>query len=227
MADFDCCMISKMDKGRKRSRHHFEREKSPKKERKKRSLVWEDHRSTLDELFFRNSDLIKRGSQEYKDFWLFLERYESFHQRHAEKHPRSVYSKDERTSGELTREEFSEFKSILLFYVDFCQKQKFSKLVKLKKDQANLPISHFKDQIVDAIGGHQVIIIAGDTGCGKSTQVPQYLLHAGFTRIACTQPRRIACISLAKRVGYETLNEYGSQVGYQVFCCVSYRPTPP
>ena len=35
-------------------------------------------------------------------------------------------------------------------------------------------------------------------------------------RIACTQPRRIACISLAKRVGYETLNEYGSQVGYQV-----------
>ena len=60
MADFDCCMISKMDKGRKRSRHHFEGEKSPKKERKKRSLVWEDHRSTLDELFFRNSDLIKR-----------------------------------------------------------------------------------------------------------------------------------------------------------------------
>lgn len=60
MADFDCCMISKMDKGRKRSRHHFEREKSPKKERQKRNLVWEDHRSTLDELFFRNSDLIKR-----------------------------------------------------------------------------------------------------------------------------------------------------------------------
>ena len=47
-------------------------------------------------------------------------------------------------------------------------------------------------------------------------QVPQYLLHSGFTAIACTQPRRIACISLSKRVGYETLNEYGSQVGYQV-----------
>ena len=47
----------------------------------------------------------------------------------------------------------------------------FSKLVKLKKDQANLPISHFKEQIVDAVGSHQVVIIAGDTGCGKSTQV--------------------------------------------------------
>ena len=47
-------------------------------------------------------------------------------------------------------------------------------------------------------------------------QVPQYLLNAGFTNIACTQPRRIACISLAKRVGYETLKEYGSDVAYQV-----------
>ncbi len=49
-----------------------------------------------------------------------------------------------------------------------------------------------------------------------SLQVPQYLLEAGFTNIACTQPRRIACISLAKRVSYETLNEYGSEVAYQV-----------
>jgi len=39
-----------------------------------------------------------------------------------------------------------------------------------------------------------------DTGAGKSTQVPQYLLAAGFDKIACTQPRRIACYSLARRV---------------------------
>ncbi|KAI7861394.1 P-loop containing nucleoside triphosphate hydrolase protein [Spinellus fusiger] len=46
--------------------------------------------------------------------------------------------------------------------------------------------------------------------------VPQILLKAGFRKIACTQPRRIACSSLAKRVSYETLNEYGSEIAYQV-----------
>lgn len=49
-----------------------------------------------------------------------------------------------------------------------------------------------------------------------SLQIPRYLLEAGYQGIACTQPRRIACVSLAKRVSYETLNEYGSEIGYQI-----------
>ena len=47
-------------------------------------------------------------------------------------------------------------------------------------------------------------------------QVPQYLLRGSYDRIACTQPRRIACLSLAKRVSYETLNEYRTEIAYQV-----------
>lgn len=89
------------------------------------------------------------------------------------------------------------------------------------------------------IKANQVVIVAGDTGCGKSTQVcvyyscfsaqycvlcqvPRYLLSAGMSSIACTQPRRIACISLAKRVGYETLNEYGTDIAYQVTVVLEY-----
>ena len=61
-----------------------------------------------------------------------------------------------------------------------------------------------------------MVIIAGDTGCGKSTQVPQYLMQAGFNKIACTQPRRIAAISLAKRVALESMKQNGSEVAYQI-----------
>ena len=89
-------------------------------------------------------------------------------------------------------------------------------MVKIRRDQESLPIHHYKSQIISTIRSHQVVLVAGDTGCGKSTQVPQYLMAAGFSEIACTQPRRIACISLAKRVGYETLNEYGTEIAYQV-----------
>ncbi|PSN45175.1 putative ATP-dependent RNA helicase DHX34 [Blattella germanica] len=114
------------------------------------------------------------------------------------------------------KERLPEFRDIFLLYMDFKQKEKFNKLRKLRQSQANLPVAQYREQIVTAVKNEQVVIIAGDTGCGKSTQVPQYLLKAGYKRIACTQPRRIACISLCKRVAFETLNEFGSEVGYQI-----------
>ncbi|KAK6296315.1 hypothetical protein J4Q44_G00340280 [Coregonus suidteri] len=104
----------------------------------------------------------------------------------------------------------------LLHFLDFCQRQSFGKLVKLRTEQKALPIFQYRDRIVELVRANPVVVVAGDTGCGKSTQVPQYLLSSGFSHIACTQPRRIACISLAKRVSFESLNQYGSKVGYQI-----------
>ncbi|GAB1602318.1 probable ATP-dependent RNA helicase DHX34 [Argonauta hians] len=123
---------------------------------------------------------------------------------------------DEDFNESFTEELVLEFKNILLHYLDFVQKQKFSKLKKLRQDQQNLPIWKYKENIINQIKANSVVLVAGDTGCGKSTQVPQYLIEAGFQRIACTQPRRISCISLSKRVSYETLNENGSEVAYQI-----------
>ncbi|XP_027855223.1 putative ATP-dependent RNA helicase DHX34 [Xiphophorus couchianus] len=113
-------------------------------------------------------------------------------------------------------QEVSDCRLALLHFLDFSQKQSFGKLAKLRREQKNLPIFQYRDRIVELVRRHPVIVVAGDTGCGKSTQVPQYLLSAGFSHIACTQPRRIACISLAKRVSFESLNQYGSKVGYQI-----------
>ena len=107
-------------------------------------------------------------------------------------------------------------KKALGFYVDFQSKRMEKLKSKIKSDRESLPIHKYQDQIIETIQQNRVVLIAADTGAGKSTQVPQYLLESGFSRIACTQPRRIACFSLAKRVKYESLNIYGSTIGYKV-----------
>nr|XP_033810388.1 probable ATP-dependent RNA helicase DHX34 isoform X2 [Geotrypetes seraphini] len=128
---------------------------------------------------------------------------------------RQKHSHQSSGSERIPGEKVAEFRMAMLHFLDFTQKQGFAKLAKLQRERSGLPIAQYRDKIVEMVREHHVVVVAGDTGCGKSTQVPQYLLAAGFNRIACTQPRRIACISLAKRVGFESLNQYGSQVIFQ------------
>ena len=91
----------------------------------------------------------------------------------------------------------------------------------------SLPIYHFKDEILNAIEKNQVVIICGETGCGKSTQVPSYILEHEMKqgrqcKIYCTEPRRISAISLAHRVSEELGEKRGdfgtgrSFVGYAI-----------
>ncbi|CCH62145.1 hypothetical protein TBLA_0G02030 [Henningerozyma blattae CBS 6284] len=87
--------------------------------------------------------------------------------------------------------------------------------------RANLPAWKKKSLIVDLIMSHQVVLITGETGSGKSTQVVQFLLDSlqtngdfGNTNIICTQPRRISAIGLAERVSEERCVECGDEVGY-------------
>ena len=82
-----------------------------------------------------------------------------------------------------------------------------------------LPIAAKADEIVDMIRKHQVIVLAGETGSGKSTQLPKLCLAAGrgvAGLIGCTQPRRVAARSVARRVATELGTEVGGLVGYQV-----------
>lgn len=83
-----------------------------------------------------------------------------------------------------------------------------------------LPVSQRRDEIREALASHQVVIVCGDTGSGKTTQLPKIALEMGFgtggRRIGCTQPRRIAATSVAKRVADELQVELGNEVGYQI-----------
>ncbi|EXJ51287.1 ATP-dependent RNA helicase HrpA [Microbacterium sp. MRS-1] len=79
-----------------------------------------------------------------------------------------------------------------------------------------LPVSAAREEIVRAIAGHQVVIVAGATGSGKTTQLPKICLELGRTKIAHTQPRRIAARTIAERIAEELHVPLGGAVGYKV-----------
>ena len=83
----------------------------------------------------------------------------------------------------------------------------------------NLPISENVDEIKSLISEHQIVIVCGTTGSGKTTQLPKILLESGYGvkgRIGCTQPRRLAASGMGRRVAKEMYCSYGRQVGCKV-----------
>ncbi|KAJ0910906.1 putative hydrolase [Helianthus annuus] len=95
------------------------------------------------------------------------------------------------------------------------------KLKQITEDRFKLPIASFKDMITSTIESNQVVLISGETGCGKTTQVPQYLLDSMWSKgdackIVCTQPRRISAISVAERISFERGENIGESVGYKI-----------
>nr|XP_011459555.1 PREDICTED: putative pre-mRNA-splicing factor ATP-dependent RNA helicase DHX16 [Fragaria vesca subsp. vesca] len=90
---------------------------------------------------------------------------------------------------------------------------------KLQEERKTLPIFSFRDELLQAVKDHQVLVIVGETGSGKTTQIPQYLHEAGYTKhgkIGCTQPRRVAAMSVAARVSQEMGVKLGHEVGYSI-----------
>ncbi|KAF8533343.1 P-loop containing nucleoside triphosphate hydrolase protein [Trichophaea hybrida] len=90
----------------------------------------------------------------------------------------------------------------------------------IEESRKMLPIYQWRQQFLDALEDHQVLIIVGETGSGKTTQLPQYLHEAGYTKnglkVGCTQPRRVAAMSVAARVAEEMGVKLGNEVGYSI-----------
>lgn len=100
-------------------------------------------------------------------------------------------------------------------------KQQYSaKYYDILSKRKKLPVYDFKAELEAKVKANQVIIVEGETGSGKTTQIPQFLLPMlavpGKQCIACTQPRRVAAMSIAKRVADEMDVEMGVQVGYTI-----------
>ncbi|XP_065190543.1 pre-mRNA-splicing factor ATP-dependent RNA helicase DHX16-like [Sycon ciliatum] len=95
----------------------------------------------------------------------------------------------------------------------------------IAETRKSLPIFAYREELLQAVHDHQVLIIEGQTGSGKTTQLPQYLVEGGFCgdrksknrkKIACTQPRRVAAMSVAARVAEEMDVKLGNEVGYSI-----------
>ena len=93
------------------------------------------------------------------------------------------------------------------------------KSVTIEEQKKNLPIYNMRDELVDMFRKNRITVVIGETGSGKTTQITQYLIEEGFGatgRIGCTQPRRVAAISVARRVSEEIGCKVGGFVGYSI-----------
>lgn len=87
------------------------------------------------------------------------------------------------------------------------------------EQRQSLPIYKLKQELIKAVADNQILVVIGETGSGKTTQITQYLAEVGYCvrgRIACTQPRRVAAMSVAKRVAEEFGCRLGQEVGYTI-----------
>lgn len=94
------------------------------------------------------------------------------------------------------------------------------KITSILETRRSLPVYAYREELLQAVKDYQTIIIVGETGSGKTTQIPQYLVEAGLTKdgkkIGCTQPRRVAAMSVAARVSEEMNTKIGHEVGYSI-----------
>ncbi|XP_026866548.2 pre-mRNA-splicing factor ATP-dependent RNA helicase PRP16 isoform X1 [Electrophorus electricus] len=95
----------------------------------------------------------------------------------------------------------------------------FAKKKSLLEQRQYLPIFAVRQQLLNIIRDNSIVIVVGETGSGKTTQLTQYLHEDGYTRygmVGCTQPRRVAAMSVAKRVSEEMGSNLGEEVGYAI-----------
>ncbi|ALC39041.1 CG4901 [Drosophila busckii] len=86
----------------------------------------------------------------------------------------------------------------------------------IEQERKALPVYHCRQRILKELEAHDTLLIMGETGSGKTTQIPQFLMQAGYANqgiIGITQPRRVAAITIAKRVAQEMACNVGEAVG--------------
>ncbi|GJX66027.1 DExH-box ATP-dependent RNA helicase DExH1 isoform X1 [Tanacetum coccineum] len=135
----------------------------------------------------------------------------------------SLHGSD-KTNGISVLESDSAKKALSVELKEIQEKQKESDRVKeMCQFREKLPAHKMKTEFLKAVAKNQVLVVSGETGCGKTTQLPQFILEEEISslrgsecNIICTQPRRISAISVAARISNERGENLGETVGYQI-----------
>jgi len=135
---------------------------------------------------------------------------------HLEPEPTADYSgyNDEQPTGNVTYDSTTETNP-------FTHNVFSAQYHAILKKRLQLPVYLFREELIKVVAENQIIVIEGETGSGKTTQIPQFLVEAGYptlgkTTVACTQPRRVAATSIAARVADEMDVTLGEHVGYTI-----------
>lgn len=96
-----------------------------------------------------------------------------------------------------------------------------SRFWEIFETRKTLPVYEHKEKFQELMKAHQIVVLVGETGSGKTTQIPQFALElrdilGGGKMVGCTQPRRVAAMSVSKRVADELDVQLGQQVGYSI-----------
>ena len=122
--------------------------------------------------------------------------------------------------GEVDYREANKFSTVIQKANDQKASSEFTKTKTLKEQREFLPVYSVRDELLRIIAENQIVIVVGETGSGKTTQLTQYLHEAGYTadgmKVGCTQPRRVAAMSVANRVSQEFGCPLGQEVGYTI-----------
>ncbi|KAM0829421.1 hypothetical protein ACQ4PT_066891 [Festuca glaucescens] len=197
---------------------------------KRKTLVFSkvplpDYRADLDERHGSTQNEIKMSNETERRVENLLSRAQSNNNGSAS------------TSTVLTRQSFPSTLSSVAGLTTDIDKQKLSSQLRdlqnskkmtpsarsMQSFREKLPALKMREEFLKAVAANQVLVISGETGCGKTTQLPQFILEEEIDNlrgadcsIICTQPRRISAISVAARVGSERGEELGDIVGYQI-----------
>ena len=134
-----------------------------------------------------------------------------------------VEAKPEEDAGAVDEAGQTDYKTSQRFAQHMCGSDDaasdFAKQKTMRQQRQYLPAYAVRQQLLNIVRDNPVVIIVGETGSGKTTQLTQYLHEDGYSKfgmIGCTQPRRVAAMSVAKRVADETGTNLGDQVGYSI-----------